>query len=228
VTETTVLSDIPFTIDPTALAVRLHIEAGSSDADELAQLIGEAQAVARPKALYRLAYIDSKDEDGVIVGGVRLASRVLRVNLETAHRVFVYTATCGTELDAWAHELDDVLHQFWGEALKESALGAAVKALNADISDRYQPGKTSAMAPGSLVDWPLAQQRPLFQLLGNAETAVGVHLTESCLMVPNKSISGLRFPTETSFESCQLCPRPDCPNRRARYDAELFERKYRR
>jgi hypothetical protein len=84
------------------------------------------------------------------------------------------------------------------------------------------------MAPGSLVDWPLAQQRPLFQLLGNAEVAVGVHLTESCLMVPNKSISGLRFPTETSFESCQLCPRPDCPNRRARYDAELFERKYRR
>jgi len=220
------LTDVSFAVDQVALQARLHVQPDSADAAELARLVQEAQDVARPKALYRLAYIEAKDEDGVVIDGVRFTSRVLRVNLDSTHRVFAYTATCGTELDTWAHSLGDVLFAFWAEAIKEAALGAAIKALNADMTERYQPGKTSSMAPGSLVDWPLAQQRPLFELLGNAEQAVGVHLTASCLMVPNKSISGLRFPTEASFESCQLCPRPDCPNRRARYDADLYERKY--
>jgi hypothetical protein len=56
---------------------------------------------------------------------------------------------------------------------------------------------------------------------------VGVRLTDSCLMMPTKSVSGIRFPTETSFESCQLCPRDDCPGRRAPYDSGLYDRRYR-
>jgi hypothetical protein len=66
----------------------------------------------------------------------------------------------------------------------------------------------------------------LFGLLGDVEAAVGVRLTESFLMLPNKTVSGLVFPTTTSFASCQLCPRAVCPNRRAPYDAELFAQKY--
>jgi len=68
----------------------------------------------------------------------------------------------------------------------------------------------------------------LFALLGDATEAVGVRLLDSLLMTPTKSVSGIRFPTEERFESCQLCPRPDCPGRRAPYDATLYERKYRR
>ncbi len=60
------------------------------------------------------------------------------------------------------------------------------------------------------------------------DAAIGVELTPSFLMVPNKSVSGLRFPTEENWASCMLCPRPDCPNRRAPHDPELFERKYRK
>ena len=56
---------------------------------------------------------------------------------------------------------------------------------------------------------------------------IGVHLTESCMMVPTKTVSGLRFHLEESFESCMLCPRPDCPSRKAPYDPDLYQRKYR-
>ena len=58
-------------------------------------------------------------------------------------------------------------------------------------------------------------------------TAIGVKLTESYLMEPNKSVSGIRFPTEERFESCMLCPRQDCPGRRSAYDPELYDQKYR-
>lgn len=39
-------------------------------------------------------------------------------------------------------------------------------------------------------DWPLEEQRDLFAIL-NPKDAIGVELNESCLMVPEKSVSGL-------------------------------------
>jgi len=44
--------------------------------------------------------------------------------------------------------------------------------------------------------------------------------------VPVKSVSGIMFPTEMSFESCGLCPREVCPGRRAAYDPGLWEKRY--
>ena len=82
------------------------------------------------------------------------------------------------------------------------------------------------MAPGSLADWPITQQQQLFSLFGDVEAKIGVRLTDSFLMLPMKSVSGVYFPTETSFESCRLCPRKVCPGRRAPYDPKLWEERY--
>ena len=160
--------------------------------------------------------------------GVKLTSRVLRVNMEHVHRVFAFVATCGTELDVWARAIDDMLFQYWGDAIKEMALRSATQVLHRHLTDCFELGKTATMAPGSLADWPLPQQRPLFTILGDVQGAIGVELSDSFLMTPNKSVSGVRFPTEEDFASCQLCPRKDCPNRRAAYDVTLYERKYQR
>lgn len=226
--ETTVVLDhIPFQADKAALYERLHVDADSEQAEELGALIDHAQAIARPKGLYRIAYITAKDDVSVEIEGVRFSSRVLRVNLDAVQRVFPYVATCGVELDTWSHTLGDVLHAYWVEAIKLAAVGAAIKALNEHMDNRYRPGHTSAMNPGSLLDWPLREQRPLFKLLGDPRALIGVELTPSMLMVPNKSVSGIRFATEADFASCQLCPREDCPGRRAPYDPALYDRKYR-
>ncbi len=220
------LTDIPFSPAPDKLLrqVRMEPEAGFDAAVEA--IAQEAAALARPKALSRLAVPEPLDETGVRIDGVALRSRVLRVNLDKANRVFVYVATCGTELDEWAQGKTDPLEAYWADAVKQLALQAAIQALNQDIATRYRPGPTSAMAPGSLADWPLQQQRPLFQILGDVTRRIGVTLSASYLMIPNKSVSGMRFPREESFESCMLCPRLDCPNRRAPYDPELYERQY--
>ena len=222
-----ILHDIPFEIDLKSLFKRFRIKAGSSYAGELQELVEEANSIARPKALYRIAYIESKEEDTVTIDGKTFKSRVLRVNLEKAHRVFPYVATCGKELEAWSNTKEDMLGRYWADALKEMALRKAMKVLKEDLDERYCPGKTSAMSPGSLEDWPITQQRVLFSILGNPKKILGVKLTDSCLMIPIKSLSGLRFPTEESFESCKLCPREKCPGRRAPYDRTLYDRKYR-
>lgn len=221
------LDEIPFQIDLGLLMKKLRVRPEQSYAEDVKRLAAEAQSIARPKALYKVAFIESRDDGGVVVDGMTLTSRVLRVNLEQAHRVFPYVATCGMELEKWANPIDDVLRRYWAETINEMALRVAIKALNRHLDGRYRPGKTSAMSPGSLGEWPIQAQRALFALLGDPEQTVGVRLTDSLLMIPTKSVSGIRFPTEESFESCQLCPRQECPARTASYDKDLYDRKYR-
>jgi len=225
--ETVVLDQIQYKGDIASLGRRLHIVQDSDDLSELKQLVEEAEAIARPKVLHAVGYIEERGDEHVVIGGTTFRSRILRVNLEQAHRVFLYVATCGTELAGWARSLTDLLRRYWAEAIQEAALREATRALQRDLEHRYRPGKTSAMAPGSLGEWPLSEQRPLFAALGDVQGAIGVDLSDSLLMIPAKSVSGIRFPTAESFESCQLCLRAGCPGRRAPYDQTLYERRYR-
>ncbi len=226
--ESGVLNAIPFQIDLEQLAKQLRIKEGSGHLEKLQKLAEQAQAAGKPKAAYRMAYIEERTDDRVKVNGVVLTSRVLRVNLDKAHRVFPFVATCGRELEDWSQGVTDILEKFWADAIKEMALRQAVKWLNQFLGEHFQPGNLSRMNPGSLPDWPLSEQKPLFLILGEGARDIGVRLTDHCLMLPIKSVSGIWFPTEESFESCKLCPREKCPGRRAAYDRELNGRKYRR
>jgi hypothetical protein len=222
----TILDNIPFHLDFAALLKKLRMDSDHAYADTLKSLVDEAEAIARPKALYKVGYIDTRQDDRVVIDGIPFTSRVLCVNLEQAHRVFAFTATCGTELEAWLQTQDDMLYRYWADIINEMALRTAIRALKEHLEHQFELGRTAVMNPGSLEDWPLSEQMPLFTLLGDPEEAIGVKLLDSFLMSPQKSVSGIRFPTEERFESCQLCPREDCPGRRAPYDEALYAQKY--
>jgi hypothetical protein len=224
-TNCVVVGNIRF-VGAAALARRLRLRPESGMMQDLTRLVNEAHAVARPKAVYRLAFVEETGTDHVVIDGLRFSSRVLRVNLQDVQRVFLYVATCGVELGQWYGAQENLLYKFWAETIAELALRVALKAVRREVVRRYQPGPLSTMNPGSLTDWPLEEQRWLFQLLGNTEESVGVRLTESMLMLPVKSVSGILFETESRFQSCQLCPRERCRERRAPYDAGLMEGKY--
>lgn len=222
-----VLADIPWQIDLAQLAQKLHLIGREDAMRELEQLVTQALAAGRPKALYVLARVEAHMDQGVVVNGVELHSRVLRVNLEHAHRVFPFVATCGTELEAWSETVSDrILHRYWADQIKEFALRSAIAFMRDHLVSHYRPGHIAQMNPGSLADWPLGQQKALFRILGTAPQSIGVHLTDRMLMIPTKSVSGIVFPTETTFESCQLCPLEECPSRRAEYDPTLYSRRY--
>lgn len=221
-----VLGNIPFRPDLQGLKRNPRVKSGGY-ADRLTRLVQEAEAIARPRALYGAAYIESKNESSVVVDGITFDSRMLRVNLENAQRLFPFVATCGTELHEWAAAQDDILQRYFADAIGEMALRQALGFLREHLTKRYRLGRTATMSPGSLADWPIQAQRPLFTLLGNPEAAIGVRLSDSLLMIPSKSVSGIRFPTKQTFASCQLCPREGCPSRRATYQEELYENRYR-
>jgi len=224
--EPVILTDIPFAPGNDEILTRFHLASDDAEAEVALDLAATARGMARPKAMYRSAYIEARDPGSVTIDGIAFPSRVLSVNLEPVHKVFPYVATCGVEMWDWFQTIHDPLESFWADTLMVMALRTAIEACARHTRAHTHAGPTSVMQPGSLEDWPLTQQAPLFALLGDPAAAVGVRLSESFLMIPTKSVSGLRFPSETGFENCQLCPREICPGRRAPYDSELYARKY--
>jgi hypothetical protein len=220
------LSHIPFQLDLKKTAERFRISPESDEFHILEDILKKAEEVGIPKAVYRTGYIEKKTEESVFINGTEFKSRVLRVNLEDAHRVFLYVITCGMEIEDWSKSYNDPFFAYIVDYVKEAVLGCAVSFFFNYIKDTYKLSKFSKMAPGSLKDWPIEQQRSLFDTIGDVEKTAGVILKDSFLMVPSKSVSGIIFPTEISFESCMLCPREKCPSRRSPYNSTLYNKRY--
>jgi len=221
------LDNIPFTPDIAALHKRLQLDPESDIAEEVAEMAGRTAGVGRPRALFLESFIEERGEETVVIDGITFTSRVLASNLAGVQRVFPYVASCGPEFDALLADCDDEFLRFAMDCVKEQALWSAMEALRATLEERYGLQKKSAMHPGSGdVDvWPIEEQGPLFRLLGDVTGQIGVTLSDTFLMHPNKSVSGIYYPTEVDFITCTLCHRTDCPNRRAPFDEHLWQEK---
>ena len=221
-----VLSEIPFRLTAEDLMHDIRVGPGTEDAAAVTEMVARAQEVARPKAVYTEAFVEARGEGTVRVGGVTFRSQALRRSLDQVERVFPFVATCGREVDEASPEPPgDVVTAFWWDTLQVRLLEAAVSAVAGDIERRFRPGRTVMMSPGAADAsvWAIEDQAPLFALLGEVETGIGVHLTDSLFMVPTKSVSGIRFASKRDFRSCQVCRRPRCPRREAAFDPALWE-----
>jgi hypothetical protein len=198
---------------------------GPSMGDTVREILEKVMPVAKPKALYKESYIGRRGESTVEIDGVVFRSTILMKNLENAEKVFPYVVTAGRELEGIKNYKEDMMKMFLYDAVKELILERAFYFFEDYLKRRYALGLISHMNPGSLNDWPISQQKYLFQLFGDVEALVGVRLTQSYLMDPIKSVSGICFPTEISFQSCMLCKRESCHKRKAKYDPEM-EKQY--
>lgn len=218
------LTDIPFELDIPALVKAVRLRPGSAYEAEFNALCVKARALGRPKAVYRVAYIDGRDGDSVALDGVTFTSRMLALNLAVVERAFPFVVTCGTELDDLAEAKDDMLRGFWWDAIKEDVLRSAFAYLQSYLERAHRLEKTAIMHPGSADAevWPIEQQGELFRLLADGPAGIGVRLSSTYLMWPVKTVSGILFATQTDFQSCQVCQREECRSRRAPFDPALW------
>ncbi len=214
-----VLEDIPIFLDPDDVGRALRIRPGAGET--VRELLDTALPLLRPRALFRDALIGDRGDAAVEIGGRLFHSRVLARNLEGTNLVFPFVLTVGGDLEKTASAQGDLLRQYYLETIADLALSLAAERLGQHLRNIFGLKKLGQMDPGSLEDWPLGQQVPLFALLGDTQGRLGVRLTDSLLMVPRKSISGIFFPSEESFTSCRLCPRSNCQGRRAACEPEL-------
>jgi hypothetical protein len=205
---------ISVTLDAGEIAARLRFDPARAGFGSLDGLVALAQGLIAPRAAYDVAYVGARGEGTIEVTGVTFTSPVLSKNLEQANKVFPYIITVGPELERAASAQGDLLKQYYLEEMANIALEQAAEWLSSQIEERHGLPPLSNMSPGSLEDWPITEQAKLFSLFGDTERLVGVRLTDSMLMIPRKSISGILFPSEEGFVACQLCDRANCPGRK--------------
>ncbi|MBS3811407.1 MAG: hypothetical protein KGY44_06030 [Halanaerobiales bacterium] len=224
---TIINKDIPYKILLDELLDEVKVDRDYNDIKLIKDYLKKANQIGQPKAIYKEVFIKEQREDYVICGQQRFESKILSINLKDVYKVMVYVVTAGQEIKEWADKQDvDMLETYWLDVLQEIILRKALDYIKREINEKHLPGSSSVMNPGSLNDWPLTEQSKLFKLLGNVKKEIGVSLTNSNLMLPKKSVSGLIFPTEKNFENCQLCPKENCPSRSAPYDPSLLKEKY--
>ena len=218
----------PYTLPREEILSQLAIKPGSHFEAAFEDLLKQVEGIARPKAIFRVSYIEARGTDTVTLEDTTFHSQAMSTNLDTIGRVFPFIATCGTEVDEISFDQNDVLKQYWLNTIKLTLLHASLEHLRQTLQNRYRLENLSAMNPGSGAAsvWPIEEQSLLFSLFGGIQTInheIGVRLLPSYLMVPEMSVSGILFPSETSYYNCQLCQREDCPGRQAHFDAKLWE-----
>jgi len=222
-----IIDHIPVKLEAGEIARHLRIRPDRAGSSHLEELIELARPLIGLRAVYDISYVGAKEAESIEVAGVVFRSGVLRHNLESAQKVFPYIMTIGPELEKTASSLGDLLKQYYLEEIANIVLEQGAAWLTDKLQGRWGFPRLSNLSPGSLEDWPITEQTKLFSLFGDAEKVIGVRLTDHFLMLPRKSISGILFPSEEGFTACQLCPRDDCPSRRARYD-EVLAAEYRK
>lgn len=225
-----ILENIPVYLDTKGMLKKLHIDKkankkGFIDYSSIMQeLVEIATSVIQAKAIYRVSYVEYKNENTIVIEGVSFTSHVLRVNLDKVGRVFPFITTIGSKLEKIADSFDSLIKQYCLGEIGDEALNMATGYIEGYLKRKYQLGQISSMHPGSLKGWPINQQKELFSLFDNVENSIGVTLENSLVMNPRKSLSGISFPTEVKFYSCQLCPKERCDERKAPYDKKLEEK----
>jgi hypothetical protein len=211
------LDSIPVNIDLKDLQRKLHMKPGTQW-NHVLSLAESARPYMEPKVVFKTGYIDEKFADGILLNGMRFTSTVLRKQLDSVERVFPYVMTIGSGWEKMIEASHDSLDQYYLDSIANVALISSRQYFTKHLQTRFALGKLSRLGPGSLENWPISEQKHLFSILGDVESAIGVTLTESFLMMPRKSSSGIYFPTEIPFYACQLCPKEECPSRKAAYD----------
>ncbi len=191
--EKKVITEIPFVIDLEVLNEKMKLRNNKRMLETLEDLIKQAEAVAKPKGIYIEALIEECEEDYIVIGGTKFNSKNLAENVKGVNKVFPYVITSGVEVEELTKEIDDLLDQFLFDGIKTEILLCATNFISQEIKSKYGYKEITYEIPGSLEGWDMIEQRELFALFGDVEGSIGVKLSDSNLMYPSKSVSGIYF-----------------------------------
>jgi hypothetical protein len=145
---------------------------------------------------------------------------IITKRLKNSSRIALFVCTLGRELEEWSkNELSE------GDLLKGYTIDAAASVLVETTADWMEHElervvsprgwkQTNRYSPG-YCDWSVSEQQKIFSFFPPAPS--GVTLTDSSLMIPIKSVSGvigLGPDVDREEYECKLCDLKDCFQRR--------------
>jgi hypothetical protein len=215
------LEYVKFTPDVEAYRKEIHYEVLEDEALEGADyVLSYAADNLKPSFGGILLPVEDFSLNGDVgratIGGKTLEGPPV-AKLKDRYKAAPYFATCGMQLDGLDADSIDFMASFWIDTLKKQALIQARRAAM-DYFRRVLGSKTiSSINPGSgnVGYWDVSNLKPLFELFYEYKCISDVTLNQNMYMIPNKSVCGILFPSETELYTCSVCNRENCPGRRA-------------
>ena len=223
------IKDFKIEIDKKKVCRNLGYQNGHAPSPSISSLIDEeideAYRLIQPSCFYRIMDVSRIRRPRVtLLNGTTfsITSEVLSWVLYPCKKAVIFVASIGKGLEERAKQVMDDGHLLKATLL--DAIGSeATEKVTCHLQDRvrelanfYEGEITLRYSPG-YCDWDITQQRVLFKAMDSAP--IGVELTEECLMVPRKSVSGIiglgwGEKRRLRLSPCQFCTRQDCQNRR--------------
>jgi len=142
--------------------------------------------------------------------------RIVSASLKKSSHIALFAGTAGSKVEELSkqlilegHLLEGLIMDILGAEIAEETarlihekIGEEMLKMNFKTTNRYSPG---------YCNWPVSDQQKLFSLLG--ENTCGIKLTESSLMLPIKSVSGIvGVGTEVKYQNyfCDKCKVASC------------------
>lgn len=192
-------------------------------------VIVRAGPLCKIRAGYKIvnAKYNNVEKEGIYIDGIFLSTKkIVTGKIKKAEKAAVFVCTIGPAMEGWSRELlkngDGVLSYIVdtvASVITESAtdvlhdhISREMKIKDLKITNRYSPG---------YCDWVVSEQNKLFSML--PEKFCGITLTESAIMIPMKSVSGIiGIGPDVKWQkyTCDTCGIKDCTYRITRYQHE--------
>lgn len=185
------------------------------------ECIEELYKVAEPKHVYRIFALTRRSEKELDFGFMQVSSANLSKNLQDCEQVAVMAATLGAGVDR-------LLRRYEVTAIAKCVvLQAAAAALIESVCDVCQEEISRAatekgyflrprFSPG-YGDFDIGNQKAVIDVL-QASKRIGLTLTDSCMMVPTKSVTAViglsKKAVKCHREGCESCTMEQCAYRR--------------
>ena len=187
----------------------------------LGDVFEKLDRMVRPRSTRIALPLTLEEPQEIHMGDYRVRSKNLYKNLQGCERIWIFGATLGVEVD---REIQRTSVTNMARAVVIQAASAAMleeycdaiqeeirrEALSEDLylRPRFSPGYG---------DFSIFCQGDILRLL-NSACAIGLSMTESCMLVPTKSVTAVagagREPVHCHRQGCEACTKTDCAFRR--------------
>lgn len=192
---------------------------GSPDAEVLAiseRLVRELVPLAKMRYMYRIATAEKISPKQVRLDGVEfLPGAIIGSYLDGMTDACVFVATAGREFEAAVRSMakdGDIVADFIADSIGSVLAEMVVSRLEKDLG--LESTLSLPYSPG-YCGWDIREQRQLFSLF--PDEPCGIRLSESSLMIPEKSISGFFAMGKNLVRQpyhCEICQNKKCYKRK--------------
>ena len=176
----------------------------------LARQMEQASGLFRFRGICRILDVDSRDGDSLSLGqsAFRIHSRQVCRMLRRSLKAAFFMVTIGPALEDQIQDLlrrDEATEAFVLDAIGSETADEAANVLHRNILSDLARGQgmkvTPRFSPG-YGDWPVTVQPDMLRICEGHR--IGISVTESCLMIPRKSVSavaGLESERNSKFKN---------------------------